>query len=91
MTPDTKILLDFIANVGIPGGILLVIVLALIRLVPVYVRSLEKRDKQAQAIADCMPRIEQCVEKMADGNSTLLDLLRQMNAKLDQIHEYVRK
>lgn len=83
MTPELQAWLDMISNFGVPVGMLAVIVVAAFKIIPVLLRRLKAASKQSDALTDCVPRMEEHLRRMADGNSSQLELLKEMNRKLD--------
>lgn len=87
MSPETKQLLDFIASVGMPGALLLVMVIWALKVTPTMLRRLRSASRQSETLALAIPDIQRSLHRMAEGGDDQLAMLRDLSKKMDTNNE----
>lgn len=78
---------DFISKVGFPIALVMFLCFVAWSIIPDIKRWWRENARQAKALADSVPNIEHCLQRMADGGESQTGLLREMNRKLDLLLE----
>lgn len=85
MSAELSMWVEFATKYGLPWLLVAFMCLVCWKVLPDVRSWWRENAKQAKAMADSVPRIEKCLERIADGGESQLALMIDANRKLDQL------